>query len=210
MLVDISVPLHPGLPHWPRQAAFGRDVTSSVNRGDRSTVSTLTVGAHGGTHFDAPVHFVKGGATAEALDLEACVGPAYVADMSHVEGHIRGEDLEAAGIPEGTVRLLSRTRNSGWSGDSAFREDFCAYDASGAEWVVSRGIRLLGIDYLSIEPFGSGDKGNPTHRTLLEAGIVVLEGLDLAHAEQGEWELIALPLRVVDGDGAPGRAILRR
>jgi arylformamidase len=210
MLLDVSVALRPGLPHWPGQPGFERTVERSVDEGDRVTISTLRLGAHTGTHVDGPVHFLPRSPGTEAIDLEACVGPAFVADLRALGGAITAEHLDAAGVPDATTRLLAKTRNSGWSRDESFREDFCAYDGSAARWCVERGMRLVGIDYLSIEPFGSGDIGNPTHRTLLEAGVVVLEGIDLADAEPGEWDVIALPVLVPGGDGAPARVLLRR
>lgn len=210
MLVDISVPLREGMPGWPGQLGFHRDVDRSTDAGDRVTISTLRFGAHTGTHMDAPVHFLAGGAGTDAIDLDAGIGPAFVADLTDVEGAITADDLEGAGVPEGTDRLLAKTRNSGWSSSRDFDEDFVAFDGSGAEWCVDRGMRFVGIDYLSIEPFGSGDRGNPAHKTFLGAGVVVCEGLDLAAVDPGEWELIALPIRVVGGDGAPARVVLRR
>jgi len=210
VIVDVSVPLHGGIPHWPGQQGFERHVDRSTDDGDRVTLSTLRFGAHTGTHVDAPVHFLAGGPGVESLDLEACVGPGFVADLTSVDGAISADDLEQVAIPDGTTRLLAKTRNSGWSSDDSFREDFVAYDGSAAQWCVQRGMRLVGIDYLSIEPFGSGDIGNPTHKTLLGAGVVILEGLDLAGVESGAWEVIALPIRVSGGDGAPARVLLRR
>jgi arylformamidase len=210
VIVDISVRLRPDLVHWPGQDGFVRTVHNSTEVGDRVTVSSISMGAHNGTHMDAPVHFLAGGAGIESLDLDACIGPAFVADLRSVPEAISASDLDAAGVPTGTTRLLALTRNSGWASDDAFREDFVAYDGSAAQWCVARGIRLLGIDYLSIEPFGSGAIGNPTHKTLLGAGVVVLEGLDLAGVEPGMWELVALPIAVPGGDGAPARAVLMR
>lgn len=210
MLLDVSAPLRDGLVHYPDNTPFHRHEQRSVTRGDRSTNSELSLGAHTGTHVDAPAHFLAEGHGVDGLDLEACLGPCWVADLTGVEGAISAADLEAAGVPADVERLLGKTRNSGWTDDVEFREDFCAYDASAARWCVDRGLRLVGIDYLSVEPRGSGPAGNPTHKTLLAAGVVVLEGLELAAAEPGAWELIALPLRVVDGDGAPARVLLRR
>lgn len=206
MIIDVSVRLHQGLPHWPSQPRLTREVKSSTDAGDRSTVSVLHLGAHTGTHMDAPIHFVAGGAGIESIPLDACIGECFVADLTSVSGAIRAEDL--ATVPAATERLLAKTRNSGWQSDAEFREDFCAYDASAAQWCADNGIKLVGIDYLSIEPFGSA--GNPTHKILLGAGLVVLEGIDLAGVEPGAWELIALPVLIDGGDGAPARVVLRR
>jgi arylformamidase len=210
MIVDVSVSLRPGMPHWPSQPGFERDVLKSIEQGAHDTVSALRFGAHTGTHIDAPLHFIAGGGGIESIDLEACVGPGWVAELAAVTGAISADDLERAGIPASTTRLLAKTRNSGWSRETAFREDFCAFDASGAQWCVERGMCLVGIDYLSIEPYGSGNIGNPTHRTLLGAGVVVVEGVELADVEPGAWDILALPVKIDGGDGAPARVLLRR
>lgn len=205
----MTAPLREDLPAWPGEEGLRRRLTSDPARGDEAMVSHLSLGAHTGTHVDAPVHFLEGGAGVDALPVEALVGPAVVVGLEAVEGAIGADDLEAAGIPAGAERLLLRTRNSGWSaGDSGFREGFVALDVSGAEWCVRRGVRLVGIDYLSIEPFGAGRPGHPVHRTLLEAGVAVLEGVDLAEVRPGRYFLAALPLRIPGADGAPARAVL--
>src|SRR5687767_8451021 len=137
MLVDVSVPLRADLPSWPGEAGLERRLKSSLDAGDAATVSHLALGAHTGTHMDGPNHFVAGASGIDELSLEALVGPCWVADLSFIEsGPITSEHLEAALIPEDTERLLARTRNSPWASDTSFREDFCAYDASAAEWCV--------------------------------------------------------------------------
>ncbi|HVL81602.1 MAG TPA: cyclase family protein [Actinomycetota bacterium] len=208
MIVDVTVPLRPDLPTWPGERGLRREVRKDVASGDSSTVSEVVVGAHTGTHMDAPIHFLVGGSGIDALPVDALVGPGFVADLRGVEGAISADHLDAASVPEGCERLLARTRNSGWSSDTSFREDFVAYDESAARWIVDRGIRLVGIDYLSIEPFGS--KEHPTHKVLLGAGVVIVEGVDLAEVEPGPWEVIALPLPIPGGDGSPARVLLRR
>jgi arylformamidase len=171
-------------------------------------VSHLSLGAHTGTHIDAPVHFLEEGGGIDALAPEALVGPAVVAGLEGVQGTIGPGDLEAA-ISGETERLLLKTRNSGWSAaDTSFREDFVALDPSAAEWCLAHGVRLVGIDYLSIEPFGSGRRGHPVHRLLLGAGVVIVEGLDLAGVEPGSYVVAALPLVVPGSDGAPARVVL--
>src|ERR687897_462815 len=204
---DISVPLRADLPHWPEEQGLVRHVTSDPTKGDEATVSFLELGAHTGTHIDAPKHFIADGAGIERLPLDVLTGVVLVADLTDVEGPISATDL--AHLPPGVERLIAKTRNSGWSRtDTEFRRDYIAYDASAAEWCVENGVQLLGIDYLSIESFGGGEPGHPTHRTLLEDGIVVLEGLDLEGVEAGTYFLVALPLLIPNCDGAPERAIL--
>jgi arylformamidase len=183
-------------------------MVKDFSKGDRSTVSHLSLGAHTGTHIDAPVHFIEGGGGIDGLDVDALAGPAVVVGLDHVEGAIGAGDLEAS-VPEGAQRILLKTRNSGWSAsDTEFREDFVALDPSAAEWSVSHGVRLVGIDYLSIEPYGSGPKGHPVHRALLVASVVVVEGLDLDGVQPGEYLVAALPLRIPGGDGSPARVVL--
>ncbi|HEV8571423.1 MAG TPA: cyclase family protein [Actinomycetota bacterium] len=205
---DVTAPLREDLPVWPGEEGLRRRLVKDQARGDSSTVSHLSLGAHTGTHIDAPVHFLEGGGGIDALPAEALVGPAVVAGLEGVQGRIAASDLEAA-VPEGVERLLLKTRNSGWSkSDTSFREDFVALDPSAAEWCVARRVRLVGIDYLSIEPFGSGSRGHPVHRALLGAGVVIVEGLDLAAVEPGSYLVAALPLAVPGSDGAPARVVL--
>jgi arylformamidase len=205
---DVTASLRPDLPTWPGEEGFHRRMVKGFAKGDSSAVSHLSLGAHTGTHIDAPVHFIEGSGGIDAIAAETLVGPAVVVGLGNVERTIGTDDLENA-VPEGAQRILVKTRNSGWSAsDTAFREDFVALDPSAAEWCVARGIRLVGIDYLSIEPYGSGSKGHPVHRILLEAGVVIVEGLDLSGVEPGTYTVAALPLLVPGGDGAPARVVL--
>lgn len=174
---------------------------------DPATVSHLAFGAHTGSHVDASIHFLPDGEGVEAFAVDVFVGACFVADLRHVTDVITGDDLESAGITPDTVRLLSLTRNSGWGRrDTEFRSDYVAYDLSAAEWCVDRGIRLIGNDYLSIEPFGADE--HLVHKTFLGAGVAVLEGLDLDGVSPGSYELAALPILVPGSDGAPVRAVL--
>ena len=201
---DISVPLSADLPHWPGEKALARSLLSDLKKGDTATVSLLELGAHTGTHIDAPKHFIDGGGGIDTLSLEATTGPCVVADLTGVDGAISGADLQM--LPPGVERLIAKTRNSGWSKtDTEFRS---AFDAPAARWCVEKGLRLVGIDYLSIEPFSGAELGHPTHRTLLDEGIVVLEGLDLDGIDPGTYFLVALPLLIPDADGAPARVVL--
>lgn len=206
---DISAPLRADLPSWPKEEGLERKLRSSMMLGDSANVSQLSLGAHTGTHVDAPAHFLQEGAGVDSLALDALVGPAVVVDLRHIRGAITSRDLDAAGIAPGAERVLARTRNSGWSEkDTSFREDFTAYELSAAQWLVDRGVRLVGIDYLSIELFGSGPAGHPVHKTLLGKSIVILEGIDLASVAPGEYFLVTAPLLIPDSDGAPARAFL--
>lgn len=206
-IIDISVAISPDLPVWSGDPPVRMEATSRVSLGDGANVSRLEIGTHTGTHVDPPYHFLADGATVDRLSLVSLVGPCWVCDLTAIDRNITGADLDRAGVPEGTSRLLLRTRNSArWSAEpSPFVEDFLALEADAARWVVDRGIALIGIDYLSIEPFaGSGD----THAILLGAGVIPVEGLNLSGVDAGPYTLVCLPLLIAGGDGAPCRAIL--
>src|ERR1700737_2497728 len=174
---------------------------------DGVNVSELRLGSHTGTHVDAPSHFIKGGKGIDRVDPERFIGPAYVADLRRVKGGIGAVDLGKARIPRGSRRVLLRTSNSRWWHPArAFRTDFVYLAADGADWLVKRGVQLVGIDYLSIE--GYGVPGAPTHKRLLGAAIPILEGLDLFNARPGRWQMAAFPLRIQDGAAGFPRPIL--
>jgi arylformamidase len=202
---DISVPVRPGMVVWDGDPAVTLARFSSIAEGADANVSRLAFGVHTGTHIDAPIHFIESAPAAEALPLEAMLGSAAVVDATGVDGHLDAEALAAFAIPEGTRRVIFKTRNSLLWDAPAFDPAFAGITEDGARHLVERGIRLVGIDYLSIAP---KDRPVPTHRTLLEAGVVVLEGLDLRGVESGDYELVCLPLRLVGSDGAPCRAVL--
>jgi arylformamidase len=205
-IYDISVGISPELPVWPGDPPVMLDRVQSLDKGADANVSRLAFGVHVGTHVDAPLHFVPGGRSVESIPLKRLIGRAYVVHLGKASV-IDARVLEKAGIPPRTKRVLFRTQNSGFWGsrDPKFRKDFVAVDASGAEWLVRRGVHLVGVDYLSVAPF---ENGTPTHRILLEAGVVVLEGLDLREVRQGRYTLYCLPLKLVGCEGAPARAIL--
>ena len=206
---DISAPLRAELVTWPGVVErFDRHTVASFDAGDAMTVSHLHLGAHAGTHIDAPCHFLPDGGGIETLPTDAFIGPAHVIDVPVGTPVITAELLDDAGIPQGTSRLLARTSNSGWSGRAtSFDEDYVAFDASAATWCVEHGLVLVGIDYLSVEPFDADTCDFPVHRTLLGAGVVVLESLDLADVSAGPYDLVVLPLLIPGSDGAPARAV---
>lgn len=182
--------------------------TVDVERGDAYTVSWLEMGAHTGTHVDAPAHFVRGGKTVEQLNLGVLMGPARVVEMLGVDREITRRDLASASIPTGTERILFRTKNSSLWSLRGFQKVYAGLAADGADWLVERGVRLVGIDYLSVEPFGSTDYA--AHHILLDAGVVIVEGVNLDGVAEGVYELICLPLRIAGAEGAPARAVLIR
>lgn len=205
---DISLTITPILPVWTGDPPVRLSQPSHLERGDICTITRLDISAHTGTHLDAPAHFIRGGSTVETLDLDTLIGPALVVDARGY-GHLTAEAFDALAIPAGVRRLLLRTDNSlHWQrGETAFAEDFIAIDPGGAAWLVEHGVRLVGIDYLSVGPF---DNGVPTHEILLGAGVIAVEGLDLSAIEPGEYQLICLPIKLGGADGAPCRAVLMR
>ena len=205
-IYDISLPISEALVVWPGDPPIRISQPSHLERGDLATLTRLDLGAHTGTHVDAPAHFVRGGAGVDALDLEVLVGPALVVHLPEAEVLTAGL-LAALDLPPGTERLLFRTRNSErWvRGETAFFEGFVGLAEDGARWLVECGVRLVGVDYLSVAPFADPA---PTHEILLRAGVIVVEGLNLSGVEPGVYQLVCLPLKLVGGDGAPARTIL--
>jgi arylformamidase len=205
-LVDVSIPIRSAMTVYRGNPPV-RIRPAMTLRKDHVNLSELCLGSHTGTHVDAPSHFIKGAKGIDRVDLERFIGPAWVADLRRVRGGIGAADLDRARIPRGSRRILLRTSNSRfWHPARPFQTDFVYLAAGGADWMVDRGVDLVGIDYLSIE--GYGVKGAPTHHRLLAAGIPILEGLDLFKVRSGRWQMAALPLRIVDGDAGLTRAVL--
>lgn len=205
---DISLPLRDGLAGWPGDPPVIIAREASIQSGDPFAVSRLVMGSHTGTHVDAPAHALADGRSVDGLPLEALCGPALLREVPE-RPLVTAADLEALGLPPDCRRLLLKTRNSaeGLLHAPAFRRDYTALDAGAARWIAERGLALVGIDALSIEPYA--EEMGPVHRALLAADVVVLEGLDLAGVAPGAYELLCLPLRIAGGDGAPARAVLR-
>jgi arylformamidase len=204
--LDISAPIGTTMPTFEGDPPVHLELVKSLARDDVCNLTRIDMGAHSGTHIDAAVHFVADGASSEAIPLDALLGPAWVVDARDQRGPITARDVARYKMPAGETRLLFRTPNSGLWERSGFQPGFVGFDGGGAAALVERGPALVGIDYLSIAPFGDP---TPTHRALLIAGVVVLEGLDLRGIEPGPYELLCLPLRIVGSDGAPARALLR-
>ncbi len=203
---DISLPISGSLIVWPSDPEVKITQTSRLDKGDMATVSRLDMGAHTGTHVDAPCHFVPGGSSVDTLDLNVLMGPALVVHVLEADA-LSVDVLERLRIPPGTERVLFRTRNSDlWArGEREFDEDFVAITEDGAHWLVENRVRLVGIDYLSVGPF---DEPIPTHSVLLRAGVIAVEGLDLSGMAAGVYQFVCLPLKIAGCDGAPARAIL--
>jgi arylformamidase len=205
-LIDVSVPLDANLPTYPGNTPFSLEPMKRIANGDSSNVSTLHLSGHAGTHVDAPRHFFDAGLGVEALPLEMLCGRTRLIEVTSRKG-ISAEDLSAANLSE-DVRVLIKTHNSRLWGSSDFQKDFVGVTESGAKYLVEHGIKVVGVDYLSVEMFKA--PGAPAHRALLGAGTIVIEGLNLLDVEPAIYEMICLPLRVVGADGAPARVILRK
>jgi arylformamidase len=204
---DISMPLRPGMIIYPGDAPLRIERSHSIARGDAYNLTRLQLGAHAGTHVDAPLHFIEGAADVTALPLGALIGDAQVIDATAVTTDIDAATLQRLDIPPYARRLLFKTPNSLLWDRPDFSTDFIGITADAARLLVSKGMELVGMDYLSIAP--NSDPAS-THRVFLEAGVVVLEGIDLRHVHPGEYELVCLPLRIPGSDGAPARAVLLR
>ena len=209
-IYDVSVPLSAKTPTYPGDPGIEITQWTSLAKGDAANVSLLHLGAHTGTHVDAPSHFIEGAPGVESMMLEALLGPAYVVEVPNTITTIDASFVSAHCEPH-YERVLFKTRNSEFWNDNepVFQTDFTHLDLGAAEQFVKQGVKLVGIDYLSIERFKS-----PTfdaHVALLSKGIVILEGLDLREVSAGLYELICLPIRIAGGtgDGAPARVVLR-
>jgi arylformamidase len=207
-IYDISLPLCDEIPTYPGDPGIEIRDWFSLAQGDSANVSVLRFGAHTGTHVDAPAHFIEGAAHVESLSLDVLIGEACVVGVPEDRISI-DEGFVNDHCPPRTQRVLFKTRNSAFSNGKHFREDYTYLELGAAKQLVKLGIKLVGIDYLSIEKFGQ--EGHPTHLALLSSGVVILEGLNLKDVLPGIYELICLPLRIRSGkgDGAPARAVLK-
>ena len=206
-IYDITAPLSPALPVYPGDPKVTITPVAQLQWGDVANVSHLVMSSHTGTHLDAPRHFFEEGIAVDGLDLRFLMGPARVCAFPHATTHLTADDLRPLGLAN-IQRLLLQTPNATLWEKTGFQTDYIALTESAAHLLVEMGVRLVGIDYLSVDAFERQDF--PVHRILLGAGVLILEGLDLRTVPPGDYELLALPLLLEHGDGAPARAILRR
>lgn len=207
-IIDISLPIAADMLTWPGDPPAVVERRKHLAE-DGSNVSELRIGTHTGTHVDPPLHFIEGADGIDRVPLDALYGPAVVIHLPDAAGPLGPADLEAASVPGDAERLLIKTSNSDlWRRPppTEFPETYACLSPEGARWVVERGLRLVGVDFLSVEQRGA--KGHPVHVELLSNGVVILEGLDLGSVEAGSYVLACLPLKVRDGDGGPARAAL--
>lgn len=206
-LVDVSVPLAAGLATYPGNPEFEITPVHRIAEGHGSNNSRLVMGTHTGTHVDAPLHFFDGRPGVDAMPLELLIGRARVIELPH-RGGITEEHLAAAGLRE-DLRVLLRTPNSAlWNTSDGFHTDYTYLTEGGAKFLVDQGVKVVGVDYLSVEQYKK--PGAPAHKALLGSDVIIIEGLNLSDAEAGQYEMYCLPLRIAHADGAPARVVLKR
>ena len=205
-LLDVSVPLSQATPTYPGNPPFQIEPIKRIADGASSNVSRMSLGTHTGTHVDAPKHFLDDRGGVDSLRLDLLIGRARVIGIPK-RGPITVKDLEEAGLRE-DLRLLLRTPNSALWNSSTFHEDYSHLSEEAAHYLVAQGVKVVGIDYLSVEQFKKA--GAPAHRALLTNDVVIIEGLNLSEAEPGMYEMYCLPLLVAGADGAPARVVLKR
>lgn len=203
--IDISVTIRSGMVHWPQDPAVHIKRTKNMDAGDKDNVSFIKMGSHTGTHMDAPLHFIKKEKGLDKMPLDAAIGPARVLGIRD-KHRIGVKELKTYSIKSGE-RIIFETRNSSYWKRSGFRKDFVYIPSDAAVYLASLGVRVVGVDYLSVGGYHKG--GAQTHKILLKAGIWIIEGLNLYGVKPGDYELICLPLKILNSDGAPARAIIR-
>ncbi len=202
--VDATIPLQAGMTVWPGDAPFEMGPQRRIARGDSCNVSIVTMNTHTGTHVDAPWHFEDDGKRLNEVDPALFFGQALLIDVPNAQ-RIHAADLGREPLPQ---RILIKTRNALWSVDEPFHEDYVAIEADAASRMVDEGVKLVGVDYLSVAPFKQA--AQETHHILLSNGVFIVEGLRLGPFEAGIYEFVVLPLHIHGADGAPCRAFIGR
>ena len=207
--VDVTATLDASTtPVYEGDAPMKFDFLKRMDKGDVLTLSMYTMGAHSGTHVDAPMHFIKGGASVDQLPLTALIGAARVIDIPDSVSAIDAAELDRHDW-KGALRVLFRTRSArgGWMHEPKFHRDFAYVAPDAAQKLADAGVVLVGIDYISAEQFAA--PAPKTHQILLGKSIPIVEGLQLDAITAGDYDLIVLPIKVAGHDGAPARALLR-
>jgi len=207
--IDVTATLDPATtPVYEGDAPMKFEFLKDMRKGDGFTLSVYSLGAHSGTHIDAPMHFVRDGAPIDRVPLEPLIGPARVIDIADSVQAIDAAELDRHPW-RGAQRVIFRTRSSlrGWMSSSTFHRDFAYIAPDAAQLLADAGVQLVGIDYISAEQFGA--PAPRTHRILLGKGIPIVEGLALEGVRAGDYDLIVLPMKVGGHEGAPARAIMR-
>jgi arylformamidase len=207
-MIDITLTISPSLPVWPGNAQVRLERVRKIEEGSNSNNSVLEMGVHTGTHVDAPVHFLNDSKMGvDSLPLDVLVGFCCVVEIPADAAVINREVLQSVYIPQSSQRILFKTRNSTfWEKNLPdFQEDFVGVSEDGAQFLVDRGVKLVGLDYLSISPY---KKSRPTHEVFLKNGVILLEGINLSKVSEGFYSLFCLPIKLAGSDGAPARVML--
>ncbi len=204
---DITLTISPSIPVWPGDTNVWLERVEKIENGDMDNLSQIKMGVHTGTHIDAPFHFVQDGIKIDELSLDTLIGPCQVIEVADEVDLITADVISKANISSNFPRILFKTRNSKhWLGENhGFDRNFVGISEDGATSLVKLGMKLVGMDYLSVAPFNSS---KPVHDILLEADLILLEGADLSNITPGIYTLICLPIKLGETEGAPARAIL--
>ena len=208
--IDVTATLDPATtPVYEGDAPMSFEFLKDMRKGDGFTLSKLSLGAHSGTHVDAPMHFIREGASIDRLPLEPFIGRARVIDIPDSVQSIDAAELNRHQW-RNAERVIFRTRSSarGWMKSSTFHRDFAYIAPDAAQLLADAGVRLVGIDYISAEKFGA--PAPLTHRILLGKGIPIVEGFALDAVAPGDYDLFVLPMKVAGHEGAPARAVMRK
>ena len=203
-IYDVTIPISPSMHVYPGDPAVSVEKTLQISKGDVANVTHLSFGTHTGTHVDAPHHFIDGAMTVDEIPLNLLIGRARVLEATAAV--ITAEVLREFDFTA-DARVLFKTRNSYLWREPSFAKEFVYLTKDAAEHLVENGIKVVGIDYLSVEKFNF--KKPEAHRTLLGNGTIIIEGLNLADVDAGDYEMICLPIKIAGGDGAPARVVLR-
>lgn len=204
---DVTITIREGMAVWPGEPEVELHRVKKLEDGANANVTYMGFAVHTGTHVDAPCHFLAGDNAVDQLDLNILVGEVTVVEIPQSVDQITAAEIAGCGLVSGTERVLFKTRNSNYwiEGRDTFQSGFAGITEDGARALVNLGVKLVGIDYLSIAPF---KMSRPTHLVLLEAKMVIIEGLDLSEVDAGKYMLYCLPLKLANSDGAPARVIL--
>lgn len=204
---DISIVVQADMPVWPGDHAVVVERTMDMEKGDSNNLSVMHMGVHTGTHVDAPNHFLIEGSRIEAMPLDVLIGLVQVIEIPEEVDLITADVLRTTELAEGVTRVLFKTRNSQYwvRAEKEFQRDFVGLAEDASVYLVEHGIRLVGLDYLSVAPFRNSI---PTHTVLLGAGVVLIEGVDLSQVEAGMYMLCCLPMKLGGAEGAPARTVL--
>ncbi len=202
-IYDVTIPIDETIVMYNDELKPTIQQVSSMERGDGYNLTTFTMSAHTGTHVDAPRHFIKDGMTLDQISLDRFVGEVKVFELKGRD-RITVFDLEGLPINKGD-KVFFKTDNGRLIDEKAFRPDYCALDGSAARYLIERGVSVVGMDYLSVEDVSFGDK---VHVILMEAGIIIYEGLDLSRVPEGVYDFAGLPLKLDKCEGAPTRVVL--